>query len=65
MLMEHSRLCGVTEAAEELDVDRATVTRWLRAGKLTVVVKLPGRNGPYLLDRAAVKHLAAQRKGNH
>jgi excisionase family DNA binding protein len=61
MLMEDSRLIGTTETAELLGVDRATVTRWARSGKLAAT-KLAGRNGPYLFTRVSVAHLAAQRR---
>jgi len=62
MLMESSRLVGVAEAAEILEVDRATVTRWLRQGKIIAAHKLPGSNGAWLMPYASVAHLAAQRR---
>lgn len=61
-MTDSSQLVGVSEAAEILDVDRATITRWTRDGKLVPAQKLPGRNGPYLFTRASIAHLAAQRR---
>lgn len=61
MLMEDSRVIGTTEAATLLGVDRATVTRWARTGKVEAH-KMPGRNAPWLFGRASVAHLAAQRR---
>lgn len=55
-------MIGTAEAARLLKVDRATVTRWAKAGKLAAT-KFPGRNAPYLFTRASVRHLAAQRNG--
>ena len=39
----------------------STITRLVQAGKLTPAVKLPGRRGAYLFNRADVEALAAER----
>lgn len=66
MLMEDSHdLIGTAEAAGILRVNRATVTRWAKAGKLRPVTKLPGGTAAYVFTRTSVKHLAVQqRKGS-
>lgn len=48
------------EACEILAKDRATITRWVEAGKLTPAHKLPGRTGAFLFSRADVEKLAAE-----
>jgi len=42
-----------------LNRDKGTVIRWTREGVLTVVAKLPGKNGALFLDRDEVLGLAA------
>lgn len=38
-----------------LGTDRTTVIRWIKAGRLVPLAKLPGRTGSWLLDRNAVE----------
>lgn len=45
----------VAEAAAMLGTDRTTVIRWIKAGRLVPLAKLPGRTGSWLLDRNAVE----------
>ena len=52
-------LIGTTEAVDILKVDKATITRWVAAGKLTPVTKLPRKNGAFIFNRADVEALAA------
>jgi excisionase family DNA binding protein len=49
-------LIGSGEAGEILGIDRATVTRWVKSGRLRSQ-KLPGESGAYVFDRAAVEQL--------
>ena len=51
------------EAATLLDVDRRSVVRFVVRGELTPALKLPGRTGAYLFERADVEQLRAQRAG--
>lgn len=50
--------CTAAEAAHLLNVNRATVTRWIQAGRLTPITKLPGLRGAYLLNTDEVHALA-------
>lgn len=54
-------LIGSKEACGILDVDKSTLTRWAADGVLVPVYKLPGRNGPFVFNRADVERLADQR----
>ena len=47
-------LLTTAELCELVDVHRVTVSRWVASGRLTPVRKLPGRQGAYIFDRAAV-----------
>lgn len=57
--MPNADLIGSAEVAERLGLDRSTLNRHVRAGKLTPALKLPGETGAYLFDRAAIEALAA------
>lgn len=46
------------QAAEALQVTPRTVARWIKDGKLPAR-KVPGYNGPYLIDPAALAELGA------
>ena len=46
------------QAAEVLQVTPRTIARWIKGGKLEAR-KVPGYNGPYLIDPAALTALAA------
>lgn len=54
-------MIGSKESCRILGIDKATLSRWVSAGQLTPVHKLPGRNGAYLFDRAHIENIAAQR----
>lgn len=51
-------LLTTNEACERLYVSRSTLTRWVKAGRLRPVRKLPGRTGSFLFRLADVKALA-------
>lgn len=55
-------LIGSTEAARILNIDKATLTRWVAAGDLTPAHKLPGKNGAMLFHRADIDRLARERQ---
>jgi len=55
-------LIGATEARVILGVSKDTLIRMIARGELTAVHKLPAPNGAYLLDRAEVLKLAAERE---
>jgi len=43
-----------------LSVDRATFNRWVKAGRLTPALTMPGLTGARLFDRRDVEALAAE-----
>ena len=56
-------LIGTTEAVRILGVHPSTITRWVKANKLTAAGKLDGTNGALLFNRADVEALAASECG--
>lgn len=52
----------VTSAAvcEELRIDRSTLSRWVAAGRIEPVTKLPGIRGAFLFTRADVERVKAE-----
>ena len=56
-----TNLIGSKRACEILEVDRATLVRMVRDGRLEPVSKMEGRNGAYVFDTAAVTRLAEAR----
>jgi len=53
-------LLGTTEAAKRIDVDKATLTRWVASGRVVAATKLPKKNGAYLFTRDEVERIAAE-----
>jgi excisionase family DNA binding protein len=53
-------LVGSDEAARLIGINRATLTRWVQAGKITPLMKLPGITGAVLFHRRDVEKLAAE-----
>ena len=52
-------LIGTRQAAEILGVPRTTLASRLAAGTITPAIKLPGRTGAFLFDRAYIEQIAA------
>ena len=52
-------LIGTREAAEILGVPRTTLASRLAAGTIAPAIKLPGRTGAFLFDRAYIEQIAA------
>lgn len=50
-------LIGAAETARLLGVDRSTVSRWAKSGRLAPVEKLPGRNGTLVFNRTDIEAL--------
>lgn len=48
------------EAAEALDVSVKTVTRWVAAGKLTPIKRLPGKRGALIFAASDVEAILAR-----
>lgn len=53
-------LIGSKDACLLLDVNRSTLTRWVEAGRLVPVTRLPGKNGAFLFKQEDVDRLAAE-----
>jgi excisionase family DNA binding protein len=54
-----STFIGTAEAASLLGVDRSTLTRWVKAEKITPAITAPGYRGANLFDPADVLALTA------
>ncbi|HPU40182.1 MAG TPA: helix-turn-helix domain-containing protein [Microthrixaceae bacterium] len=54
-----NELLGTVEAAEVIGCERSTLSRWITAGRIAPLKKLPGRNGAVLFSRAEVDRVAA------
>jgi excisionase family DNA binding protein len=54
-------LMSTAQAAVMLGVDPATITRWVRQGRLAPAFKGPGRTGGFMFYRTDVERLARQR----
>ena len=54
-------MIGSKDSCRILGIDKATLSRWVTAGQLTPVHKLPGRNGAYLFNRSDIEALATER----
>ena len=52
-------LIGTRQAAEILGVPRTTLASRLAAGTIAPAIKLPGRTGAFLFDRAYIEQIAA------
>lgn len=50
-------LIGAAAICRELDVDRATLTRWVARGIAKPAGKLPGRNGAFLFESDEIERL--------
>ena len=54
-LLSSSEVCAV------LQISRSTLVRWIAAGKITAVQKLPGQSGVYLFDPAEIARFVIAR----
>ena len=45
------------QVCDHLGIDRSTLSRWAKAGRITPAVKLPGLRGPRLFHPADVEAL--------
>jgi predicted site-specific integrase-resolvase len=53
-------LVGTRTAARILDVNTATITRWVAEGTLSTAGKLPGKNGAFVFRRVDVEAKRAE-----
>jgi predicted site-specific integrase-resolvase len=61
--MAYANLIGSAAACRVLDIDKSTLSRWVKAGTLTPKIKLPGRNGAFLFDPQDVTKVCLDRAG--
>ena len=59
--MANENLIGSAKACETLDIDKSTLSRWVRAGVITPAIKLPGKNGAMLFHPQDVTALCLDR----
>jgi predicted site-specific integrase-resolvase len=53
------QLIGAGDACDLLNIDRSTLIRQVKRGKITAAQKMPGLSGAYLFDREYIQELAA------
>lgn len=58
--MPNNDLIPTSEVSVILGRDVSTVLRDVRDGRIPFVLKLPGRTGAYLFDRAVIDNLAVR-----
>lgn len=56
-------LLGSREAARLLGIDRSTLTRWVRDGRIAPIHTLPGATGAHLFRRSDLEELASEIDG--
>ena len=62
MTTDQPDLITTTEALSILGlVSAASISHWVREGRIVPAMKLPGATGAYLFDRATVLAIAAER----
>lgn len=49
-----------SEVCERLGIDRSTLSRWVKSGRITPAMKLDGLRGPYLFEPSEVERVAAE-----
>jgi predicted site-specific integrase-resolvase len=58
--MAQPHLIGAADACDRLDIDRATLSRWVEAGKITPALTGRGRTGARFFDSTDVDRLHAE-----
>ena len=56
------RALSASQAAAALGVAPVTITRWIDAGTIAILGRLDGERGAYLIPKAEVDRLLAERK---
>lgn len=56
-----AEMLSTAQACALLGVDRSTLTRWVKAGRIQPAVKLPTSNGAYLFNASDVDSLLKAR----
>jgi excisionase family DNA binding protein len=50
-------LLGSAEVCDALDIDRSTLSRWIKDGTAVPAMRLPGKTGAYLFSRDELDRL--------
>ena len=53
-------LFATVEVAGKLKIERSTLSRWVKEGRIAVAMRLPGPNGAMLFDPAEVDRVARE-----
>lgn len=61
MQQEMPALVGSADVCAELDIDRATLSRWVASGIANPVTQLPGKSGAFVFHPDEVARLKALR----
>lgn len=61
-MLDQDRLVSSDEASQLLGIDRSTLLRWVRQGKIPAAEKWKGRTGGYRFAYAVIARLAAERR---
>ena len=56
------RALSASQAAAALGVATVTITRWIDDGKVAILGRLDGERGAYLIPKAEVDRILAERK---
>lgn len=60
MSMDTQQLLSPQQAAKLIGIDRTTLARWRREGRISAAFHAPGKQGAYLYDINDVEALAAR-----
>ncbi|MCU4295495.1 helix-turn-helix domain-containing protein [Brevibacterium permense] len=55
---------GTGEAAERLSVDRSTLSRWVKSGKLVPIIRGNGKTGEMFFAEDEIERVAELRDGS-
>jgi excisionase family DNA binding protein len=61
-MSDNDRLISSNQASQMLGIDRSTLLRWVRQGKIAAADKWEGRTGGYRFAYAEVARRAAKRR---
>lgn len=59
---ETPRLLSSAEACKRINIDRSTLSRWIKFGEAVPAMQLPTDKGAYLFTVEEVERLAAKRE---
>ena len=56
-MSDHPDMLGPADVCERLGIDRSTLTRWVKAGKIVPAMKLPGLRGAHVFTADEVERV--------